>query len=180
MAWNLAGGILPTLCVELHLVWTWLEFARFLISKSLKLGKTARSATKILCPGLYSTITGPNITIPKPLESSQALGVHWLCQFGPISKCPKLGKTARSVAKFLCLGLHSTTTCLIITIQTPLECSRAAGVHWLCHSPDYWFWNARNWAKLPDRPSKFFVEAYTRQLLARLSLFKNHLKAFRR
>ena len=130
-------------------------------------------------------------------------------------------------------GLHSATTGPIITIQKPLESSRAVGVHWLCHLPDFRFRNARNCPKLPDRPppkilsgltlgnywpdyhdskttwklsgcrcalamsfarfpiskcpklpktarsatAKNLVRAYTRQLLARLSRFKNHLKA---
>ena len=47
------------------------------------------------CPGLHSTTTGPIITIRTPLESSQGVGVHWLCHLPDIwfqkrRNCPKL------------------------------------------------------------------------------------------
>ena len=47
------------------------------------------------CPGLHSATTGPITTIQTPLESSWAVGVHWLChlpdfRFQNGRNCPKL------------------------------------------------------------------------------------------
>ena len=97
------------------------------------------------CPGLHSATTGPITTIQTPLESSRAVGVHWLChlpnfRFQNGRKCPKLPDRPPPKS---CPGLHSATTGPIIPIQTPLECSRAVGVHWLCHLSDFRFQNGR-------------------------------------
>ena len=99
--------------------------------------KSARSAT--------AKITGPITTIQTPLESSRAVGVHWLChlpnfRFQNGRKCPELPDRPPPKS---CPGLHSAITGPIIPIQTPLECSRAVGVHWLCHLSDFRFQNGR-------------------------------------
>ena len=66
-------------------------------------------------PGLLSATTGPITTIQTPLESSRAVGVHWLCHLSDFRfqngrKGPKLGKCGIFWASLM-LARHSLTAC---------------------------------------------------------------------
>ena len=105
-----------------------------------KSGKLCPTGHLKSCPDHISESTGPIFMIPRPLESSGAVDVHWLGHFSEAhNRVPEMGQMCPTRHLKSCPDHISETTGLIFMIPRRLVSSRAVDVHWLGH-----FREARN------------------------------------
>ena len=115
------------------------------------------------CPDHISETTGPIFMIPRPLESSRSVDVHWLGHFSEARD--------RVHLKF-CPDCISKTTGLIFMIPRPLESSRAVNVDWLGHFSEARNRSPESGQKMPNRAPEILSGPYLRNYWADFHDFK--------